>query len=400
ERINEMKVELQVSGDLTADVVRGGENHALELAKALADRGYEISLLSRSRCDEVTHTEVCGFPTTILPRIKPRKFFWRLGMYPQLGRLAQQIKDYGADSDIVINFSPWLTLASRMGRPNVPNFYVVADLLVAAKRFQEGKTFAFSGGNWLKFGLDAWLEKKAYLNACDMAFPQTHWMLEGLVTSGIPREKLQQGYVGACPTTCKGDRTRETVRDELNIPPAAAVVLYMGAMTRRKNPVLLARAMKNAPENLYAIFAGAGDCESEVRAACTEAGVDNRVRFTGWTQTPADYYRAADILCHTALYETAGMIFTEAMMHSLAVVAPQLDPPNVYGIGCEAIIDGQSGLLYDALDPQDLAAKLSQLATDAALLDSMKREIPKRLDVFSWTRYCDIIETEIKRFAK
>ena len=169
-----MKIELQVSGDLTANVIRGGEKHALELGKALTSRGYDISMLSRGSSNEVIRTQVCSFPTTILPRIIPRRFFWRLGMYPQLRRLAGQIKKYGSNPDIIINFSPWLTLTSRMSYPDKPNFYIVADLLVAANRFQEGKTFTFSNDSWIKMGLDAWLEKKAYLSGCDMAFPQTH----------------------------------------------------------------------------------------------------------------------------------------------------------------------------------------------------------------------------------
>lgn len=86
--------------------------------------------------------------------------------------------------------------------------------------------------------------------------------------------------------------TRANVRAELGIPEDGFAIAFVGGFQSTRNLEPLFEAV-NADEQLYAIVAGRGDQEPKVRAWAER---QSRIRFVGFTNTPARYFAASDAL--------------------------------------------------------------------------------------------------------
>jgi len=113
-------------------------------------------------------------------------------------------------------------------------------------------------------------------------------------------------------------------------------------------------------------------------------GLGDRVRFFGnvpHEDLPA-YYGLADIFVHPAVWqEPFGMILTEAMGCGLPVVSTRSG-----GIP-EIVVDGETGLLARAGDPETLADAILDLVGDPERRREMgKRGVERLRDNFTWER--------------
>jgi L-malate glycosyltransferase len=110
-------------------------------------------------------------------------------------------------------------------------------------------------------------------------------------------------------------------------------------------------------------IAGEGPEEDNLRALSKRLGLEEQVEFKGWvdhTGLPA-FLQGLDIFALPSTYEGFGVAAVEASAMALPVVAT-----NVYGIP-DVVVDGQTGLLTPAKDPEALANALGRLVEDAAL---------------------------------
>jgi glycosyltransferase involved in cell wall biosynthesis len=84
-----------------------------------------------------------------------------------------------------------------------------------------------------------------------------------------------------------------------------------------------------------------------------------------------DVYGSLDVLVVSSLWpENSPLVIHEAFMHRVPVVAAR-----VGGIP-ELVLDGESGLLYDAFDPESLRASLQRLIDDRPLLERLSDHSP------------------------
>jgi glycosyltransferase involved in cell wall biosynthesis len=132
------------------------------------------------------------------------------------------------------------------------------------------------------------------------------------------------------------------LRESLDIPPGAPVVLWVGLPVGFKNVGLLldafAYARAEQPDArlvLVGDFAGRPDL---VRGTDPDA-----VRFAGRV-AHADlpgYYALADVYAHSSRYEGFGKVLVEALAAGTPVATTRADGP------CSIIRDGETGLLCD-----------------------------------------------------
>jgi glycosyltransferase involved in cell wall biosynthesis len=107
------------------------------------------------------------------------------------------------------------------------------------------------------------------------------------------------------------------------------------------------------------VIAGNGDPDPW-RALATQLGVEDRVRFLGWVDSP----RARSLLTESDIFvlpsrnEGLPMAILEAMAFSVPVVATPVGDIR------EAVDDGVTGLISPAQDPAALADALAQLVRD------------------------------------
>ncbi len=144
-------------------------------------------------------------------------------------------------------------------------------------------------------------------------------------------------------------------------PGANDAFSFVGRLSREKGAELFATAA--ARIGAHAVFIGDGECAEGVRRAYPAAEV------LGWlppTEVERRIRASRAVVFPSLWYETAGLVVKEAAAVGIPAIVPRTSAAR------EAIVDGQTGLLFDRADPADLAAKMRQL-DDAQTARAMGR---------------------------
>ena len=156
--------------------------------------------------------------------------------------------------------------------------------------------------------------------------------------SGRPRRSGRDlvHYLGVDPfpfEAARGDRG--ALRQSLDLPQDAPILLFAGRMTPEKNPVfaveVLAELRRRVP-NAVGVFAGVGSLEDAVRLRVSELGLTEAVRLLGWRNDIPEIMRASDwfILPHPEHpVEAFGIAVVEAQLAGLRMLLSRgiLDDP-------------------------------------------------------------------------
>lgn len=126
-------------------------------------------------------------------------------------------------------------------------------------------------------------------------------------------------------------------------------ILWPGRLVRDKDPMLTLEVIKRARE-LGAEFVldivGDGHMKETVRARAEELGVADVIRWHPPSQEMPRWYRSADLLLMTSLFEGVPLVIYEALAMGVPVVAPAL-PGNA------ELMDAESGALVEPRDDLD-----------------------------------------------
>jgi glycosyltransferase involved in cell wall biosynthesis len=171
--------------------------------------------------------------------------------------------------------------------------------------------------------------------------------------------------------------SRAPVRRDLGIPDEATVCISVGRLVPVKGHADLIRGFARAlseHDDLVLLLAGDGELRDELTALVAELGLGDRVRFLGWRDDTADLLAGSDIFVLPSLNEGLGLVLIEAMAANLPVVATR-----VGGVP-EVVEGGQTGLLVEARDPDQISSAILRLARDRALRERMGRAGRERAD--------------------
>jgi glycosyltransferase involved in cell wall biosynthesis len=158
------------------------------------------------------------------------------------------------------------------------------------------------------------------------------------------------------------------------------LVLFVGAIQRRKNVRRLVRAFESMPASWRLALAGAADGfgaaeELHVIESSPRRGDIDVLGYV--TQTELDaLYRRARIFAFPSLDEGFGMPVLEAMANSVPVITS-------LGSALPEVA-GDAALLVNPHDPEEIAAALVRLASDEALREDLARRGRERALQFSW----------------
>lgn len=128
-----------------------------------------------------------------------------------------------------------------------------------------------------------------------------------------------------------------------------------------------------------------------LRRQVKEAGLEDRIRFTGFRPDAPSVMRGLDILVLASDAEPCGRVLFEAMASGTAVVATNS------GGTPEIVRDGQEGILVPPRDPRALAGAIGRLTSDPPLRTrlglaglarsraefTIERHIARTLDVYA-----------------
>ncbi len=162
--------------------------------------------------------------------------------------------------------------------------------------------------------------------------------------------------------------------------PREQMVLFVGAIQRRKNIARLAKAFERMPAGWRLTLAGATDgyeAVTEMRAI-EESPRRSDIEIRGYVDaaTLASLYARASIFAFPSLDEGFGIPVLEAMAHGIPVITSQ----------CSALPEaaGDAAILIDPLDTDELAAGLNRLAADEDLRADLIRRGLDRARLFPW----------------
>ena len=202
-----------------------------------------------------------------------------------------------------------------------------------------------------------------------------------LVRNGVDRERFR---APRDPAERAADRDALGLGDRLTVLTVGGIEPRKGSLTLLEGFANL-RAQAPALDPLLLIVGGATlfDYRDEIDRFCTRArelGVSEHVRQVG-TVTPAQlerHYRAADIFAFPSTKEGFGLVALEALAAGLPVVASQIDVFRTF------LADGENALLCPAGDGAALGRCLARLACDRALRERLVAGGREVVDAYGW----------------
>jgi glycosyltransferase involved in cell wall biosynthesis len=180
------------------------------------------------------------------------------------------------------------------------------------------------------------------------------------VTSGKRLEILAHGSI------CGVDTQKFTpnlsfshvIRSRFNISPEAQVILFTGRLTYDKGLIDLVEAFASLEArfpNLHLLIVGPDENGLSAIIQKNFAHLKHRIHFNGYTANPEQFIAASDIFCLPSYREGFGLVLMEAAAMQVPTIGSR-----IYGI-CDAVIDGETGLLFKPRDVSDLAVKITFL---------------------------------------
>ncbi|MBI4915336.1 MAG: glycosyltransferase [Acidobacteria bacterium] len=172
---------------------------------------------------------------------------------------------------------------------------------------------------------------------------------------------IEDGSVSGVDTSrFRPDAVRRlAMRERLGVADSEFVIVFVGRMCVEKGVLELLEAFKSlhsAHPDTRLVLVGP-DEEGIVPTVRDVEGV----LVCGYTDRPEEYLVAADVFCLPSHREGFGSVIIEAAACGVPGIGSR-----VYGI-CDAIVDGETGLLHAVRDPADLMRCLTTLVEDGAL---------------------------------
>jgi glycosyltransferase involved in cell wall biosynthesis len=155
---------------------------------------------------------------------------------------------------------------------------------------------------------------------------------------------------------------RARLRAEWDVPDDRAAIVIVSRLVRHKGFPELLSAMRDVDAELWVVGDRLeSDHGEDMEAHFAAADLGPRLRRLGYRDDVPDILAAADIFVLPSHFEGLPMSVIEAMLTGLPVVATDIRGPR------EQVVDGQTGILVQPMQPAPLAAALSRLAGDPAL---------------------------------
>lgn len=165
-----------------------------------------------------------------------------------------------------------------------------------------------------------------------------------------------------------GPALRADGRRALGLREEAIAIGTVGRLVEVKDHATLLRAFARVADSdsrPVLFVAGEGPLGTALREQAAALGIASRVRFLGHRDDIDRVLAALDLFVLSSSSEGMSNTILEAMASGVAVVATRV------GGADELVVDGVTGVLVPAGDPQMLAAALSRLASDAPLRHGM-----------------------------
>jgi len=260
-------------------------------------------------------------------------------------------------------------------------------MLAARLSGVRGRLFVFQGEVWAsKRGLWRWLLKwmdRITATCANHLLAVSKSEMNFLVREGVvPPQSIQVlGYgsiAGVDLSRYRKDmRWRQETRSELEVPESAVLLLYLGRLGRDKGVLDLADAFAVAASEIDSLWLLVVGPDEESISGAIRARVGrhtNRLLMRGFTAEPEKFLMASDIFCLPSYREG----FPLSILEAAGIGMPSIGS-DIYGVS-DAIVDGETGLLFKAGDCKSLARAMLDLAVNAGWRYRLGRAARERVE--------------------
>ncbi|HTU93559.1 MAG TPA: glycosyltransferase family 4 protein [Gemmataceae bacterium] len=199
------------------------------------------------------------------------------------------------------------------------------------------------------------------------------------------------GVVYNCVRFPDGSATfdRGEARRRLGFGDEEQVVSFIGQLSERKNPLLLAGAAARIADHskLRFLFVGDGPLLKELQDAIGRLNLHDCCRILPFQADVAWVLSATDVLVLPSRQESFGLVLVEAAALGKPAIATRTEGPS------EIIVDGVTGFLVTPEDEGELAQKIIDIFGPHVDRQQMGQAAAERArDLFSAPKYARTIE--------
>lgn len=233
----------------------------------------------------------------------------------------------------------------------------------------------FTGQVWAnKSGIKRWLYKKfdslIALFASHL-LADSHSQKQFLIAEGIPVENkikvIGDGSISGVDLNKFNPKNRDEIREKLGLPSDSFIFLFIGRLNFDKGIIDLIKSFESIAESnndAFLVVVGA-DEDNLLPVIKSNMLYNKRIFYYEFTTRPEDFMSMADVLCLPSYREGFGSVIIE----SAACGTPSIGS-NIYGLS-DAIVDGETGLLFKVGDVSDLAEKMMFFSSNNQAVEKM-----------------------------
>ncbi|MFZ1946453.1 MAG: glycosyltransferase [bacterium] len=240
----------------------------------------------------------------------------------------------------------------------------------------------------------------AAIAGADRVFAVSEFTRGMLVKAGLSPSKLAVIHNGVDTGDLDIEVDVAAVADRFGLR-GKRVILTVARLDIHKGHDTVIRALPSilseVPDAIY-VVAGEGVMRSRLVALSDRLGVGDRVVFTGDLPRPdiVALFRACDVFAMISRVEESsvegfGIVFLEAGALGRPVVGGRS------GGVPDAVADGETGLLVDPADPQDVARAVTRILSDRDLAARLGEAGRRRArEQFTWKRVVDTVVASLE----
>jgi glycosyltransferase involved in cell wall biosynthesis len=345
----------------------GLEMNQLRNAQEMQNRGHDVLLIANSESPIAKAASQANINLHLVAQ-KPKHYQWGFAR-----QLAGHLKAKGFE-ELIFRNNRELSIAASVrffsnGKVRVHYFMEMA---LGGKKTQFFRTLRY------RF-IDSWV--------CPLPYLQLQV---------LQQTKISEKKVKAIPSgvlfNVENNLSKEAARFKLQWPTDSKMLLVVGRIDPKKQQVFIWESFLKRPSpKEMLIFVGDptpdqnNDYHHHLLKSIEGNPKNNQVRWSGFQNDLALFYRAADLVIMAADHETIGMVTIEALQFACPVVGAN------NGGTKELIETYGGGLCFRSLDQNDLNLKITAALNGET--PSLKRTLFEQH--FDFNRVCALVETEV-----
>ncbi len=337
-----MKVKKIKAVNIITDINIGGAGRMIEHFAAGFDRDrFDICVIlpSKSRLADI----IKKYDVTVIAFDKLKGKSLDIASIPHMRKLLKKIKP-----DIVH------THASFSSR--------IAARLAGVKKIVYTRHCVYPPGRFMKSFVGKAIGRIMFALFTDLAVAVSPAAAKNLIATGVPKKRIKTVMNGVPPLEKADEKTLRELKNRYGISQQQKIAGMTGRLEEIKGHKYAIKAVAECVAegmDIKLIVAGTGTVGDELKKAAEEAGVSERIVFTGFVDDVSPLVGMMDIFINASYgTEASSLAILEAMSLGKPVIATE------YGGNPYIVKDGETGIIVPVKDSKAMADAIMELLND------------------------------------